>query len=86
MKLELNLMELNSLYVAMTNQLKQAKKDAKDYPSDFFYSELARITELTDKVNEALYAECKIVDEATEEFRLKPGPIQFDKIEDFEIQ
>lgn len=85
MKLELNLMELNSLYLAVSNQLKDAKREAMEYPSNFFQSQLVIAEELVEKVQEALYAECKVVDEATEEFRLKPGPIQFDKLEDFEL-
>lgn len=86
MKLELNLMELNSLYVAVSNQLKEAKKDAMEYPSDFFQSQLVIAEELVEKVQEALWAECKIVDEAVEEFRLKPGPIQFEKLEDLDME
>jgi hypothetical protein len=69
MNIEFNLMELNSLYVAVSNQLKQAKKDAKDYPSDFFQSELTRIEELNEKVQDALWAECKVVDDAIAEVR-----------------
>jgi len=64
MKLELNLMELNSLYVAVSNQLKVAKQEAMEYPSDFFQSQVVTAEELVEKVQEALYAECKVVDEA----------------------
>jgi hypothetical protein len=71
MNLSLNLMELNSLYVAVSNQLKQAKQDAIEYPSEFFQRELETAEELVEKVQEALWAECKIVDDIVAEARLK---------------
>jgi len=67
MNLELNLMELNSLYVAVSNQLSLAKKEAKEYPSTFFENQLATAEELVEKVQTALYAECARVDEAMAE-------------------
>jgi hypothetical protein len=82
MKLELNLMELNSLYVAVSNQLKEAKKDAMEYPSEFFQNQLIIAEELVEKVQEALWDECKAVDEAVEKFRMVTGTIQFDKLDE----
>jgi hypothetical protein len=64
MNLELNLMELNSLYVAVSNQFKVAKQEAMEYPSDYFQSQLVTAEELVEKVQEALYVECARVDEA----------------------
>jgi hypothetical protein len=69
MNLELNLMELNSLYVAVSNQLNVAKQEAKQYPSTFFDKQLIIAEELVEKVQTALYDECKIVDEAVLEAR-----------------
>jgi hypothetical protein len=67
MNLELNLMELNSLYVAVSNQLKAAKQEAKQYPSTFFDKQLVIAEELVEKVQTALYAECNKADEAIAE-------------------
>ncbi len=69
MNLQLNLMELNSLYVAVSNQLNVAKQEAKQYPSTFFDKQLIIAEELVEKVQTALYDECKIVDEAVLEAR-----------------
>ena len=69
MNLELNLMELNSLYVAVSNQLNVAKQEAKQYPSTFFDKQLIIAEELVEKVQTALYDECKIADEAVLEAR-----------------
>jgi hypothetical protein len=85
MKLELNLMELNSLYVAVSNQLKAAKQDALEYPSEFFQNQLIIAEELVEKVQEALWDECKAVDEAVEKFRMDTGIIQMDKIQNLEL-
>lgn len=82
MKLELNLMELNSLYVAVSNQLKAAKQDALEYPSEFFQNQLIIAEELVEKVQEALWDECKAVDEAVEKYRMEIGTIQFDKLDE----
>lgn len=64
MKLELNLIELNTLYVAVNNQLKQAKEDAKLFPSEFFDREVKTATALVEKVQTALYAECDSIDDS----------------------
>ena len=86
MKLELNLMELNSLYVAVSNQLKAAKQDALEYPSEFFQNQLIIAEELVEKVQEALWDECKAVDEAVEKFRMETGTIQFDKLNQSKLE
>jgi hypothetical protein len=57
-------MELNSLYVAVSNQLNVAKKEAKQFPSTFFEQQLIIAEELVEKVQTALYDECRILDEA----------------------
>jgi hypothetical protein len=85
MKLELNLMELNSLYVAVSNQLKAAKQDALEYPSEFFQNQLIIAEELVEKVQEALWDECKAADEAVEKFRMDTGITEIDKIESLEL-
>jgi hypothetical protein len=73
MKLELDLMELNSLYVAVSHQLDRAKSDAMEYPSDYFQNELVRVEKLVEKVQDALYAECKVIDDMVAEYRMKAG-------------
>ena len=85
MKLELNLMELNSLYVAVSNQLKAANQDALEYPSEFFQNQLIIAEELVEKVQEALWDECKAADEAVEKFRMDTGITEIDKIESLEL-
>jgi DNA-directed RNA polymerase len=82
MKLELNLMELNSLYVAVSNQLKEAKLDASLYPSEFFQNQLIIAEELVEKVQSALHAECIQYDEVVEQYRMATGTIQFDKLDE----
>lgn len=82
MKLELNLMELNSLYVAVSNQLKAAKQDAIEYPSDFFQNQLIVAEELVEKVQSALHSECIQYDEVVEQYRMATGTIQFDKLDE----
>ena len=85
MQLELKLMELNSLYVADSNQLKAAKQDVLEYPSEFFQNQLIIAEELVEKVQEALWDECKAVDEAVEKFRMDTGITEIDKIESLEL-
>jgi hypothetical protein len=78
-------MELNSLYVAVSNQLKAAKQDALEYPSEFFQNQLIIAEELVEKVQEALWDECKAADEAVEKFRMDTGITEIDKIESLEL-
>ena len=66
MNLSLSLSELNELYYAMSVFTKQAEKDAKDFPSEFFSKQLETAKSLTEKVQTALWDECKAVDEAIE--------------------
>ena len=84
MKLELNLIELNTLYVAVNNQLKQAKEDAKTFPSEFFDREVKTATALVEKVQTALYDECDIVDKAIDTFHYETGLTELDKIQSLE--
>jgi hypothetical protein len=72
-------MELNSLYVAVSNQLNVAKQEAKQYPSTFFDKQLIIAEELVEKVQTALYDECKIVDEVVAEARQQ-------MVDDLELQ
>ena len=62
MKLELNLMELNSLYMAVSHQLEIAKKDAELFPSEFFNNQLDVAQNLVIKVSDALSDEVAQVD------------------------
>lgn len=73
MKLELNLMELNSLYMAVTHELNVAKTNAMEYPSDFFQTQLTIAEELVEKVQDALWSECRNIDEMVAEYRMKAG-------------
>jgi hypothetical protein len=79
MKLELNLMELNSLYMAVTNQLKVAKKEADEYPSEFFENQLVTAEELVEKIQDALWSECKAVDDMVAEYRMRAGISMFNE-------
>lgn len=81
MNLELNLMELNSLYVAVSNQLKVANQEAMEYPSEFFNKQLVLAEELVEKVQEALYAECDAVDKSIDTFRHDTELTELDKIQ-----
>jgi hypothetical protein len=86
MNLELNLMELNSLYLAVSNQLKVAKSEAKQYPSEYFYNQVIFAEELVKKVQSALHAECHLYDETIEQYRMETGTIQFDKLDDVKLE
>lgn len=71
MNLSLSLSELNELYYAMSVFTKQAEKDAKDFPSEFFSKQLETAKSLTEKVQTALWDEVKQVDEAIDYIRNK---------------
>jgi hypothetical protein len=86
MNLELNLMELNSLYVAVSNQLKAAKQDAIEYPSEYFQNQLVVAEELVEKVQSALHAECIQYDEVVEQYRMETGTVQFDKLNQSKLE
>lgn len=58
MNMNFDLMELNSLYVATTLQLKKAQREAKRYPSDFFQTQLTIAEMLVEKIQTALYEKC----------------------------
>lgn len=59
MKLELDINELNSMYVAVSNQLEKAKTEYAEYPSYFFQDQLLIAERLVEKVQNALYEESK---------------------------
>ena len=66
MNIELSLMELNELYYAMNVFTQRAEQEAKDFPSEFFDKQLSTAKALTEKLQTALWDECKVVDEAVE--------------------
>lgn len=70
MNMNFDLMELNSLYVATSMQLKRAQKDAEKYPSDIFQTELTIAEMLVEKIQTALYAK---VDELESNFSDENG-------------
>lgn len=71
MNINLSLSELNQLYYAMTRYEQMAEDEAKKYPSDFFNSQLTTAKLLTTKVQDALWAEVKVVDDAIDFIRAK---------------
>jgi hypothetical protein len=71
MNINLSLSELNQLYYAMTRYEQMAEDEAKKYPSDFFNSQLTTAKLLTTKVQDALWNEVKVVDDAIDFIRAK---------------
>ena len=71
MNIDLSLSELNQLYYAMTRYEQMAEEEAKKYPSEFFNQQLTTAKFLTTKVQDALWAEVKAVDEAIDYVRAK---------------
>jgi competence transcription factor ComK len=71
MKVELTLLELNDLYYAASKFMEQAKEDATTYKGEFFTKQYERATELTTKLQDALYEEAKKIDEAIDYIRAK---------------
>lgn len=71
MNINLSLLELNQLYFAMTRYEQMAEDEAKKYPSEFFNQQLATAKLLTTKVQDALWDECKAVDEAIDYIKNK---------------
>jgi hypothetical protein len=55
MNIELDLLELNTLYVAISNHIKKTQKDAENYPSDFFETQATLAEMLGEKIQSALY-------------------------------
>jgi hypothetical protein len=62
MNLELDLLELNALYVAVSNHVKKTQKDAENYPSDFFQTQATLTEMLAEKIQLALYEKCDELD------------------------
>jgi len=55
MNIELDLLELNTLYVAISNHIKKTQRDAENYPSDFFETQATLAEMLGEKIQSALY-------------------------------
>jgi hypothetical protein len=62
MNLELDLLELNALYVAVSNHVKKTQRDAENYPSDFFQTQATLTEMLAEKIQTALYESCDELD------------------------
>jgi hypothetical protein len=62
MNLELDLLELNALYVAVSNHVKKTQRDAENYPSDFFQTQATLAEMLAEKIQLALYEKCDELD------------------------
>lgn len=62
MNLELDLLELNALYVAVSNHVKKTQRDAEQYPSDFFETQATLTEMLAEKIQLALYEKCEELD------------------------
>ena len=71
MKLELNLLELNELYLATSRLVEQNQKHLDELGKNvssinYFKTQLDSSKVLRDKIQTALYAEAKVLDEAKE--------------------
>jgi hypothetical protein len=71
MKLELTLLELNQLYYATSKLVEQNESHLKELGTnissiEYFTNELNKSVVLRDKIQTALYDECKSLDEALE--------------------
>jgi len=69
MKLELNLLELNELYLATSRLVEQNQKHLDELGKNvssinYFKTQLDSSKVLRDKIQTALYAEAKVLDEA----------------------
>ena len=74
MNLELTLLELNELYYATSKLVEQNQKHLDELGKNvssinYFKNELTKSEALRDKVQTALYAEAKVLDEALEYVR-----------------
>lgn len=54
MNIQLDLLELNTLYVAISNHIKKTQKDAETYPSDFFETQATLAEILGEKIQSVL--------------------------------
>ena len=67
MKLELSLLELNELYYGMTKYRIDAEQSAKDMGTSYFIQTAEKAKALCDKLQTALYDECKKLDKVMAE-------------------
>jgi hypothetical protein len=86
MKLELTLLELNQLYYATSKLVEQNESHLKELGTnissiEYFTNELNKSVVLRDKIQTALYDECKSLDEALE-YVSKFNAEQYDKERD----
>jgi hypothetical protein len=86
MKLELTLLELNQLYYATSKLVEQNESHLKELGTnissiEYFTNELNKSVVLRDKIQTALYDECKSLDEALE-YVSKFKAEQYDKERD----
>lgn len=86
MKLELNLLELNELYLATGRLVEQNQKHLDELGKNvssinYFKTQLDSSKVLRDKIQTALYAEAKVLDEARE-WVLKYKAEQYDRERD----
>ena len=86
MKLELNLLELNELYLATSRLVEQNQKHLDELGKNvssinYFKTQLDSSKVLRDKIQTALYAEAKVLDEA-KEWVLKYKAEQYDRERD----
>jgi len=86
MHLELNLMELNQLYYATSKLVEQNESHLKELGKnissiEYFRNELKKSEVLRDKIQTALYDECKSLDEALD-YVSKFNAEQYDKERD----
>jgi len=86
MKLELNLLELNELYLATSRLVEQNQKHLDELGKNvssmnYFKAQLDASKVLRDKIQTALYAEAKVLDEARD-WVLKYKAEQYDKERD----
>jgi hypothetical protein len=69
MKLELDLLELNNLYVAASRYVTQCENELNEYGDNvssitYFKNEVRKAEALRDKIHIALHTECARLDEA----------------------
>ena len=86
MNLELDLLELNALYVAVSNHVKKTQRDAQNYPSDFFQTQATLTEMLAEKIQTALYESCDESDVNFESDESENGGIVDDMIKDLEAE
>ena len=86
MNLELDLLELNALYVAVSNHVKKTQRDAEQYPSDFFQTQATLTEMLAEKIQTTLYETCEELDVNFESDESENGGLVDDMIKDLEAE